>query len=177
MIRARWAVSLLVLLLSLAGCAPSSTEAPRQTNSMEEGGPMAEELTWQEAKSRTQAMELEIANSIPKDILSTIDQPAGLLIDCGGSSVNWAGAATVTLTAGTEPEPFVRTIEEKYRDSRFDIKVRDPAPAGHYEVQLRSSDSAEIYIIKPGAEPGTIRIASGSECFPWPEGESIRGEF
>ena len=123
-------------------------------------------------------MEMEIAESIPQDRVAKVDQlPAGMLIDCGGSSVNWAGAATVTLTAGTEPEPLVRALEAKYQDSRFDIKVRDPAPAGHYEVQLRSPDSAEIYIVGAGWDPYTIRIASGSECFPWPEDESIRGDF
>ena len=72
---------------------------------------------------------------------------------------------------------MVRMVEEKYRDSRFDIEVRDPAPADHYDVQLRSPDAAVNYIIKPGSEPGTVRIASGSDCFPWPEGESIRGDF
>ncbi|MBP3043708.1 hypothetical protein KKR91_03695 [Arthrobacter jiangjiafuii] len=157
----------MVLLLALVGCASASPEASA-----------ANELTWQDAKARTQAMEMEIADSIPQDKVTKVDQlPTGMLIDCDGSSVNWAGAATVTLAAGTEPEPLVRELEAKYRDNRFDIKVRDPAPAGHYEVQLRSPDSAEIYIIKRGVEPSTIRIASGSECFPWPEDESIRGDF
>ena len=123
-------------------------------------------------------MELEIADSIPRDEVADVAQmPTGMLIDCGGSTVNWNGVTTVTLTAGTEPDPVVRALEEKYRESRFELKVRDPAPAGHFEVQLRSPDAAENYIIGAGVEPQTIRIASGSECFPWPEDESIRGEF
>ena len=167
MIRARCAPGILVLLLGLVGCAGASSEASA-----------ADELTWQDAKARTQAMELEIANSLPQDSVAKVDQlPTGVLIDCSDSSVNWHGASTVILSAGTEPEPLVREVEAKYRDSRFDIKVRDPAPAGHYEVQLRSPDTAEIYIIKRGVEPSTIRIASGSDCFSWPEGESIRGEY
>ena len=178
MIRARNAGVVLVLLLGLAGCATDGAPTPTQTSTTEGDTPVATELRWQEAKARTQAMELEIADSIPQDeVVSIAQMPTGMLIDCGGSMVNWNGAATVTLTPGTEPEPFVRMIEEKYRDSRFDIEVRDPAPAGHYDVQLRSPHAAENYIIKPGSEPSTIRIASGSECFPWPEGESIRGEF
>ena len=124
-------------------------------------------------------MELKIAGSLPQDKLANVDQElTGLLIRCSDSSVNWHGATTVTLTEGTDPEPLVRELEEKYQDSRFAIKVRDPAPAGHYEVQLRSPDDAEMYIIKRGAEePYTIRIASGSACFPWPEGEYMGGKF
>ncbi|CEA09660.1 hypothetical protein BN1051_03032 [Arthrobacter saudimassiliensis] len=103
--------------------------------------------------------------------------PTGMLIRCDDSRVNWNGATTVTLPAGTEPDPLVRALEEKYRDSRFDIEVRDPAPAGHYDIQLRSPDGGESYLIGEGFDPNTIRIASGSECFPWPEGEYIGGEF
>ncbi|MBP3043336.1 hypothetical protein KKR91_10005 [Arthrobacter jiangjiafuii] len=137
------------------------------------------ELTWQEAKARTQAMELEIANSIPADKVATVDQlPTGAVIDCSDTLVNWHGATTVTLTAGTEPEPLVRAIQAKYKDSRFTIKIRDPAPAGHYEVQLRSPDTAEMYIIGAGGDPGTIRIASGSVCFAWvDDGKYKRGKF
>ena len=132
-----------MLLLGLVGCAGASS-----------GASAASEMTWQEAKARTQAMELEIANSLPQDKVAKVDHMAtGVLFACGDSSVNWAGAATVTLTAETEPEPLVRELEAKYRDSRFDIKVRDPAPAGHYEFQLRSPDGAEIYIIKRGVGP------------------------
>ncbi|MCC3273227.1 hypothetical protein MUK71_03840 [Arthrobacter zhangbolii] len=139
---------------------------------------MASELTWQDAKARTQAMELEIADSLPLDLVAGIEQmPDGVLIKCGDSAVNWHGATTVTLSEGTEPDPLVRELEAKYRDSRFQIKVRDPAPAGHYEVQLRSPDTAEIYIIGEGLDPSTIRIASGSDCFPWPEDEYMGGKF
>ena len=145
---------------------------------MEGGTSVAQELTWQEAKARTQAMESEIINSIPEDKVAKVDQMAtGVLFDCGGSTVNWAGGATVILSAGEEPEPLVRALEAKYQDSKFKIKTRDPAPAGDYEVQLRSHDTAEIYIIGEGTEPNTILITSASECFEWPEGEYKGGDF
>ena len=166
MTRVRSAVPL-VLLLGLTGCAEDPSEAAA-----------VDGLPWQEAKARTQAMELEIADSLPQDQVAEIEQmPDGVLIECGGSSVNWHGATTVALSEGTDPEPLVRALEAKYQDSRFEIKVRDPAPAGHYEVQLRSPETAEIYIIGEGFDPYTVRIASGSECFPWPEGEYMGGKF
>ncbi|UWX98471.1 hypothetical protein N2K95_07445 [Arthrobacter zhaoxinii] len=123
-------------------------------------------------------MELEIATSIPEGKVAKIDQqPTGVLLDCSDSLVNWNGGAIITLTAGTEPEPLVSAIKAKYEDSRFNIKTRDPNPAGRYEVQLRSRDTAEIYFIVAGWDPGTIRIASGSDCFTWPENEYKGGEF
>ena len=166
--RRRAAATGLVLVFGLVGCAEDSSEAAA-----------VDGLPWQEAKARAQAMELEIAESLPQDKLASVDQAlTGLLVRCSDTSVNWHGATTVTLTEGTDPEPLVRDLEAKYENSRFDIKVRDPAPAGHYEVQLRSPDDAEMYIIKRGAEePYTIRIASGSACFPWPEGEYMGGKF
>ena len=103
MIQARGVAAGLVLLLGLVGCASAEPEASA-----------ADELTWQEAKARTQAMELEIADSIPRDEVADVAQmPTGMLIDCGGSTVNWNGVTTVPLTAGAEPDPGVRAPEEK----------------------------------------------------------------
>lgn len=166
MTRGRSAAVLLVLLLGLVGCAEDPSEAA--------GG---DKLTWQEAKARTQAMELQIANSFPIDKVAAIDQgTTGLLMGCGSESVNWKGATTVTLNEGIEPEPLVRELETKYQGSRFDIETRT-APAGHYEVGLVSPNTAEIYLVAEGLEPHTIRIASGSDCFHWPEGEYMGGDF
>ena len=164
--RGRTAAVLSVLLLGLTGCAGDSSVA-------------AEEMTWQEAKTRTQVMELEIAESLPEGEVAKVDQlPTGVLIDCSDTLVTWNGATTVTLTEGTDPEPLVREFEEKYRDSRFGIEVRDPAPAGNYEVQLRSPDTAEIYIVGEGTKPDTFLITSSSDCFTWvDDGKYKRGKF
>lgn len=177
MTRARCTAAGLVLLLCLAGCARDSPQGPAPTSSTEGDTSMTNDLTWQQAKARTQAMELEIANFLPQDIVEKIDQAAtGILINCENPLVNWHGATTVTLSAETEPEALVREIEAEYRDSRFNIKTRT-APAGHYEVQLRSPDTEEIYLVAEGLDPNTIRIASGSECFVLPEEEFIGGDF
>ena len=179
MIRVRSTAAVVILMLSLAGCAGDASEVPASTGSPEGETPAAkEEVTWQEAKARTQAMELEMAYSVPEDKVAKVDQlPTGVLIDCSDSLVNWRGATTVTLAEGTDPEPLVREFEEKYRDSRFTIEART-APAGHYEVGLASPETAEIYLIAPGWDPNTIRIASSSECFTWvDEGKYKRGKF
>ncbi|MBV1780125.1 hypothetical protein KRR55_13485 [Paeniglutamicibacter sp. ABSL32-1] len=137
---------------------------------------MESELTWQEAKAKAQAMELEIADLIPEDKVTKIDQrETGVLFSCSEKKHTWDGSTTVTLKKGTEGEPILKAIEAHYRDGPFAIKS-DLDIVGDYRVQLRSRDAAESYIIGIG-EPGTIRIASGSACFTLPEGVDPGDDF
>jgi len=78
---------LLVGLIGLAGCAgsPGGTpiEPPEPTATKTQEDPMDGELTWQEAKAKAQAKELEIAALIPKDTVVSIDQKTkGVLLSC-----------------------------------------------------------------------------------------------
>ena len=88
MIRARNVAAVLILLLALAGCSTVGAQAPTPTGTPEGNILAATALTWEEAKARTQAMELEIAEAIPQDkVVSVAQMPTGMLIDCGGSMV------------------------------------------------------------------------------------------
>jgi hypothetical protein len=167
----------LVLLVSLTGCVPvDPTAEPNNTTATSGDAPVENALTWQEAKARTQAMELEVARLIPDGKVVKIDQgETGILLSCSETQHNWNGATTVTLSKGTEPEPLVKAIEAHYQDSRFTIET-DLDIVGDYRVQLRSPDTAESYIIVKD-DPGTIRTASGSACFTLPEGEYPGGDF
>ncbi|MBV1778455.1 hypothetical protein KRR55_04905 [Paeniglutamicibacter sp. ABSL32-1] len=137
---------------------------------------MENELTWQKAKARAQAMEMEIAKLIPEDKVVKIDQgKTGTLFSCSETLHNWNGATTVSLSKGTEPESLVKAIEAHYQDSRFTIET-DVDIVGDYRVQLRSPDTAENYIIVKDGQ-GTISIDSGSACFTLPEGEYPGGDF
>jgi hypothetical protein len=163
----------LVLLVAVTGC---TSGAPTSTTETEGNATVESELTWQDAKAKAQAMELEIAGLIPDDKVAKIEQPeTGLLFSCSETQHNWSGSTNVTLTKGTEEEPILKAIEAHYQDGPFAIKS-DLDIVGDYRVQLRSRDSAESYLFGI-FEPGTIRIASGSACFTLPEGVSSRGEF
>ena len=178
MIRTRFsAIAALVLLVSLTGCVPFDPTAETNNATATSGdAPVENELTWQEAKAQTQAMELEIAKLIPEDKVAKIDQgKTGTLFSCSETQHNWNGATTVTLSKGTEPEPLVKAIEAHYGDSRFTIET-DLDIVGDYRVQLRSPDTAASYIIVRD-DPDSIRIASGSACFTLPEGEYPGGDF
>lgn len=91
---------------------------PTLTSSTEGDTSAAKELTWQQAKARTQAIELEITTSIPTGKVAEVDQmTTGILLDCVDPLVNWNGATTVPSSVGTEPEPLVRALEATYQDN------------------------------------------------------------
>jgi hypothetical protein len=177
MIQGRVRAIALVLLVGLTGCVPGDpTAEPNNTTATRRDAPVENALTWQKAKARTQAMELEIAKLIPEDKVVKIDQwKTGILLSCSETQHDWNGATTVTLSKGTEPEPLVKAIEAHYQDSRFTLET-DVDIVGDYRVQLRSPDAAENYIIVKD-DPGTISIDSGSACFTLPEGEYPGGDF
>lgn len=179
MIRTRWtAIAAVVLMAGLSGCMPSNQSGdPASATTTEKGASAESELTWQKAKARTLATQLEIARLIPEDkVVKIHNKKTGTLFACGEAQHNWLGSATVTLTEGTEPEPLVKEIEAHYKDSGFDIET-DIDSAGDYQVQLGSPGTAENYIISAGWDPDTIRIASGSDCFTLPDGVYPGGDF
>lgn len=172
MIRTRLtAIAAVVLMASLSGCMPNNHSGdPTSVTTVDDGGAVESELTWQEAKARTLAMQLEIAELIPEaKVVKIHNKKTGTVFGCGETQHNWLGSATVTLIEGTEPEPLVKDIEAHYQGSGFDIEA-DIDSAGDYRVQLGSPGTAENYIISAGWDPDTIRIASGSPCFTLPEG-------
>jgi hypothetical protein len=172
---------LLVGLLGLAGCAgnpnASSTEpsAPIAAQTQEE--PMNAELTWQEAKAQTQAVQLEIAALIPKDAALSIDQKKqGVLLSCNKTQHNWSASTTVTVAEGTEIEPIVRAIEAHYRANGAKVSV-DRNVNEDYRIQIDPPAPGESHLVSEGDSPNEIRIASGSACFTLPEGIYPGGDF
>jgi hypothetical protein len=167
MIRTRTIAAMLVLLTTMTGCA---TKAEGIT-------PLKKELTWQAAKAHSQAIELEIAELIPKDKVVKIEQDeTGTLLSCSETEHNWNGTSMVTLAKDAEEEPLVKAIEAHYQNSQFAVET-DINISGNYRVQLFHPDSAENYLISAGWDTDTIRISSGSSCFALPEDVYPGGDF
>jgi hypothetical protein len=164
----------------LAGCAgspggtPSEPPVPTATKTEEE--PMNDDLTWQEAKAKAQAMELEIAALIPKDTVVSIDQKKkGVLLSCNETQHNWNASTTVMVAEGTKIEPIVKDIEAHYRANGLKVSV-DMDVDEKYRIQI-SLGAGENYIVAEDLAPNEIRIASGSACFTLPEGIYPGGDF
>ncbi|MFJ6453494.1 hypothetical protein [Paenarthrobacter sp. NPDC091669] len=138
---------------------------------------MKAELTWQEAKAHTQAMELEIAALIATDTIVSINQKKkGVLLSCNKTQHNWNGSTTVTVADGTKIEPIVKDIEAHYRASGLNVSV-DKDVDDKYRIQIDPPTQGENYIIAEDLAPNEIRVASGSACFTLPEGIYPGGDF
>jgi hypothetical protein len=177
-IRTRFsAIAALVLLGSLTGCVPFDPRAePNNATATSGDAPVETELTWQEAKAQTQAMELEIAKRIPEEkVLNIKQKDTGILFRCGETQHNWNGSAKVTLIEGIEEASIVKALEKNYQEGAFAIET-DLDVVEDYRVQLRSPDTAESYLIVKD-DPGTISINSGSACFTLPDGVYPGGDF
>ncbi|MFJ6453493.1 hypothetical protein [Paenarthrobacter sp. NPDC091669] len=135
------------------------------------------ELTWQEAKAKAQAMELEIAALIPKDAAVSIDQKMkGVLLSCTKTQHNWNGFTTITVAEGTKIEQIVRAIEAHYQAKGTKVSA-DSNPNEDYRIQIDPPAPGENYIVSEGLAPNQIDIDSGSPCFTLPEGIYPGGDF
>ncbi|MET4540618.1 hypothetical protein ABIE37_002405 [Arthrobacter bambusae] len=171
---------MLVVSIGLAGCAGpptgSSTESTVPTAAKTQEATMNAELTWQQAKAHTQAMELEIAALIPKNADYSIDQKKkGMLLSCNSTQHKWKGSTTITVVGGTNIEPIVKDIEAHYRAKGTKVSA-DRNVDEDYRIQI-DLGGGENYIVAEGLAPNEIRIASGSECFILPEGIYPGGDF
>ena len=138
---------------------------------------MKAELTWQEAKAHTQAMELEIAALIPKDAVVSIDQKRkGVLLSCTKTQHNWNASTTVTVAEGTKIEPIVKDIEAHYTSRGLNVSA-DTDVDEKLLIQIDPPAPGESYLVGGGVKPNEIWIDSGSPCFTLPEGIYPGGDF
>jgi hypothetical protein len=138
---------------------------------------MKAELTWQEAKAHTQAMELEIAALIPEDSAISIDQrKKGVLLSCNKNQHNWASGTRVEVAEGTKIEPIVRDIEAHYRANGLKVSV-DIDIDEKLLVQMNPPAPGENYLVGGGMKANEKWIDSGSPCFTLPEGTYAGGDF
>jgi hypothetical protein len=175
------ALLLVAASIGLAACAEppngGSTESTVPTATQTQGEPMKAELTWQQAKAHTQAMELEIAALIPKDAVVSIDQKRkGVLLSCNKTQHNWNASTTVTVAEGTKIEPIVKDIEAHYRSRGLNVSA-DTDVDGKLLVQIDPPAPGENYLVGGGVKPNEIWIDSGSPCFTLPEGIYPGGDF
>ena len=135
------------------------------------------ELTWQEAKATTQALELEIAELIPKDVIVDVDQTdTGMLLSCSKGGDSWNGITIVTVSEGTDIEAIVRDIEAHYANTSYLTSNRLDS-SGNYKITVRDPETRMFFFVGVGLESTQIRISSTSECFVLPEGVYRGGDF
>ncbi|WP_112421517.1 hypothetical protein, partial [Streptococcus agalactiae] len=130
---------------------------------------MTSELTWEQAKSETQAMEREIVELIPADLVTEVDQfPTGSLLSCDADTHSWTGRSVVAVAPGTNLDETLALIADHYEQQGVTV-AKDTDVNGDARVQLQFSNGAN-YLISHDAVPRQLNISSGSPCFTLPEG-------
>lgn len=162
-----------VLLLSgvlLAGCLSGGA---RKDVSIAEP-----DLTLEEAKKTTMAMELELAAMVPADIVTSIDQhPTGVLLSCQGDRVyQWAGQTNVVVSSPPDSGAIVDAIVARYLKTEEYTASRDQRIDNQPRAQVLGAYGAD-YLIGPSGDNTAIGISSFSPCFVLPEGMSSDGSY
>ena len=172
-------VFLLAMSLGVAGCAGTPSGSPSTpTSSTTDGDTVNAGLTWQEAKKSTQAMELEIANLIPRTVaISISQQKTGTLFSCDRAQHQWLGSTTVKVASGTNIETIIRSVESHYEGEKYQVSTGKDVD-GKYRIQIsKEEDSPENYVMGEGLNPDEVWISSASNCFTLPPGVYPGGKF
>ncbi|MFK3676976.1 hypothetical protein ACI2IP_04560 [Microbacterium sp. NPDC090218] len=161
---------LALIMLGLAGCAPSEGQEEGQSS-----------VTWEEAKAAAQARELEIVALIPANQVVAVDQhETGTLFSCSETQHRWTGITYVTLVPGIDAEALTKRMEaqvaELFSDDEGVEVTNRRGITDKYVVTAESPTTNEAYLFGEG-EPGTISIDSWSVCFTLPEGTYPGGSF
>lgn len=157
-------------LLGLAGCSSIMPASQKESE-------MNKELTWQEAKATTQAVELEIADLIPKDVVVDAYQAdTGMMLSCSKGGDRWNGGMIITVAEGTDIEAIVRDIEAHYENTNYSTE-NWLSFEGRYHTIVKDPETEMFFFVGEGLEPNQIDITSSSECFILPEGVYRGGDF
>lgn len=129
-----------------------------------------ESLSVADAKQMTQAMELELAASVPESATASVEQDdEGMFLGCGDDrAVQWTGQTKVLLQSGANPAGIVDSVVADYAN-------RDPYTA-ELETAVDGSPSAHVlgphgsgWLMTPSADLTQMEILSFSPCFRLPE--------
>lgn len=161
--RTAGAMLLCLAMLGAAGCAAEKVR---------------ENMTVDEAKAIAQAGELDIARSIPTDLVGeTVQQPTGSLLSCHGErAYAWAGGTVVHLVGAPEVGDVIDGLIDVYAEEDGWSSKSSTSAHGDPQAEITGPDG-DWYLVSGYAEDETIDIDSRSPCFRLPEGQSPRGGF
>ncbi|HEY0246766.1 MAG TPA: hypothetical protein VGC45_00765 [Gryllotalpicola sp.] len=141
--------------------------------------PSGAALSWQLAKSTTQATEKKIAGQLDADLVAAVkQQEKGTLLPCDSTAPwQWAGGTTVTFTRPTEPKPILEELQKKWSaEPGFTASLITDSVDGSPELSLHRNP-VEGYVIAPTKGDAGLEISSFSQCFTLPEDEDPGRSF
>ncbi|MBF9337216.1 hypothetical protein G3N30_13645 [Microbacterium lacticum] len=126
-------------------------------------------MTPQQAKESTQAIEREILGLVPaQDVVDTSQNSSGVLLTCAEKgAVRWTGGAHADLADGANLAGILELVRKDFAGrAGFSTQVRADGP--DQVLDITYSDGS-IWIVGPMKRGAVLSIVSGSACFPKPD--------
>ncbi|SDB91349.1 hypothetical protein [Microbacterium enclense] len=146
-----------ILPLSLSGCFIGANNVD-------------EDLSLPDAKARTQAVERQIADALPGDLVVSIDQnETGSFLSCtsdGGEQ--WAGGLTARVQAGASAEQLLEPVSKEF-EAEKDMSSQRWQRDGDDIVEIVGLHQSS-WIVRYAPDREEVHVSSFSPCIRLPEG-------
>lgn len=128
-----------------------------------------ETITLDQAKTRAQTIEREIADALPADTLRDIDQRAtGTFLPCsGGEGDQWAGGLTAKVVGDPPSDQIVGPITDHFAD-RDDVALRLRKDHGDSLVDIIGTHGS-MWIVRYARNRAELDVDSFAPCIRLPE--------
>jgi hypothetical protein len=158
------AVLALAISLTVTGCASG------------DGHERVDDLTVDDAKTETMAIERSVVDSFPAAEVVSVDQaPTGVLLSCSDDTYQWTGRVTVQMDGASDRAAVLDVIADAFDDregydSTIDEQTGDP------RLLVTGPDGA-AYVGRFDEASHLVTLASASRCVALREGERSSDTF
>lgn len=157
------AAACLVVVMLMEGCGSVANNS-------------ATSLTSAEAKKLTQAMEREIAASVPTEDTAKIDQlRRGSFLSCDAHTIQWTGQTLVYFAGKPDVEAILDRINARWSGRAGFEVARGKAADGTPRLTIAGPNQS-FFIVGPNTSHTDLEIESSSQCFK-PTGNEAPGDF
>jgi len=171
----RLAALVVVAVLLLTGCGRTEADDTSTPSATSGAGTADTEKLIHAQKIRTQAIQLQIAESIPGH--GEVRQSKnGALFACAGGGRQWVGGADVVMDGRTDIDSIVESLLERWDGHDGYIANRTSDSAGRPTAEIVGADG-EGYLVAQGTTDNDVTLTSSSRCFAVPDGFSGAGSW
>lgn len=138
-------------------------------------GEMNLDLTVDQAKAETQALEISVADALPPgEVLSTEQKPDGVLLSCSETTYQWTGRTTFQLDGSRSEHDVLDAVATGFTSQEgFRSTVDDN---GERERILVSGPEGLAFVARV-SDADELHVASASRCFLLRDDESVHDTY
>lgn len=133
-------------------------------------GDMNQDLTVDQAKAETQALEISVADALPAgEVLSTEQKPDGVLLSCSETTYQWTGRTTFQLDGTRDRGDVLRDVGADFSDTNgFSAELRE----GSTTPLMVVSGPDGLSFVADVDDSAVLTVSSASRCFELREDET-----